>query len=1127
MIKTIYLPRDRELLTLIFSGIAVLHGLLWMFFGQQFIESVTAPYNQAVIYNFLSGIIFSFLLLGIYGFIRTILSFTEFRIEPENLTSLFYDNILQDDNDGVFFKNKKGTYKIISPIAKTILGLEDKRVIGFNDMQLHKPTTANRIQHEDMRIIDLGETIQWESTIKTDLGNDTYLCKKFPCRDYRGNIVGIAGTCKNITALKAFQDLNQQLDGRYQNLFNTLPYPALVVNPSNMQVYTSNDAMSKLLGYTSEEFSRMRISLHIPPDDLKQFSETILALRESGGGEFEARLINKQRDIVFITGHAQTVKIDDICYLHILLYDNTEARKSTESLISSELKYRSLFEHANDAIIIVSPHSQNIIDANEIAIQTLGYSRDQLLLLSIQDLDASPDHLTTQSKIADLEIYNHTIYEHDIFNRQGQLIPVEINAHKLNYGNQEVYQFVIRNISIRKETEKALIASEKRYRQMFKSNRAIKLVIDPDNFTIEDANIAAAEFYGYKIEQLKGMSLSEINILSRDKLNILIQQTREQNLGFYSCPHKLANGEIRFVEVRDGPVEIDGRHLFYSIIYDVTANKQAQDQAMVASKMFDYSTDAVMLINDNNQIVSVNYAFTKITGYQQSEILHSEPEIILANSNKNLISDDVAIEIEKTGQWKGEVWHRLKNGQSRPLNATINIIISENSKSSYVVMLSLKHVEIFSLENRAHFVELTQLPNKSLFLDRLQISIERAKRNKKRLALVFIDFRNFSSVNKQYSYDLGDKILAAISKRLKYNTRSTDTIGHLSSDDFAILFEDLTDIQQMGIVLQKLISTLSEDYQTSSETISLDVSMGVSIFPEDGTTEKELYTQAKNALAKAEQLQGNHFQFTNTNMNQLANLWLDTESNLHSALRHHEFTMKYLPVINSKNNSLFQLEALIRWDHPEFGCLLPQQFIPAAEQSGFIGAIGTYIIDHTLSQLRIWLDHNLPIQRLSINISASQLDSDFPEILIDKCATNNLNHELIALEFSEQKFLHCTDIQRKLIARLKESGFYIILDDFGLSNRSLGCLLQSDINALKIHQNLMIDAQRDRKSKKLLTGITALCHSMGIDIIAEGVESQPECAYLQSMNIYLMQGHHFFQPLLIDEVPGILEHYTH
>lgn len=1123
MKTTIPLPKDRELITLTVSGIAVLIGLLWIFFGNQFIALVIPPHTQSIFYYFFSGAIFSLAFIGLYGFIRTILCFSEFMIEQDNLSSLLYENLLKDENEGVFLKSKQGVYKIVSPIAKKILDLDDKRVIGHTDAELHKHVTANRILHEDQRIINFGETIEWETTLKTNLGQETFHCKKYPCRDHRGKIVGIIGVCKNITIIKTFQNLNQQLEGRYQNLFNTLPYPAIVLDSSSMKPYTFNDAMCKLLGYERNEFARMRLSLHIQPDELPAFKDTIVNLHNTGGGEFETTLITKQRDTVNVTGYTQIITIEDNHYLHMLLYDSTETKKSTEILISSELKYRSLFEHANDAIVIVSPNSLNIIDANEIAIRSLGYSRDDIVLLTIQDLDADSDPQITQSKIADLEIYNHALYEHSIKNRNGDIVPVEINAHKLNYGNEDVYQFVIRNIIARKQTEAALITSEQRYRQMFESNMAIKLVIDPENFKIEDANNAASEFYGYSIEDLRGMNLSKINILSRDKLNTLIKQTREQNLGFYSCPHKLANGEIRFVEVRDGPMELEGRQLFYSIIYDVTANKEAENQILVASKMFDYSTDAVMLINDNNQVVSVNYAFTQITDYQQSEIQNSPPEMILANKQYKLINDDVLASIKQTGQWKGEIWHRLKNGQSRPLNASINSINSENNPSSYVVMLSVKHSQPFNLDNTANLVELTKLPNRSLFMDRLQNAIERAKRNKLRLGVIVIDFKNFTQVNKDFGYDMGDKILIAISKRLKYNTRNTDTISHFKSDDFAVLVEDLTDIQQMGIVLQKLSSTLSETYQTLTEALELDVSMGVSIYPEDGDSADLLVTKAQQALSRAQNQDDSHFEMTNSSMNQLANLWLQNEANLHTALRKGQFILNYMPLHNTETASVDSLEALVRWHHPDHGYLLPHQFLPAAEQSGFIGAIGSNVLDQALQQYRLWLDQGVELNQLSINVCESQLDSDFYDILVEKCITYSIKHNQVCLEFSEQNFISANETQFITIDRLHKAGFYIIVDDFGSSSKSLGCLLQSHMSAIKIHHRLMLESQHMDKARHILKSIIALCNSLEIDIIAEGIESERERCYLESLGIYRMQGHFFCEPLFQTEVTDYLE----
>jgi len=1119
--------KDREYITLFVAALALILGLVWMFFGVQIITYLITPEHQQILYYFISGVVFSMALVGLYGFVHTILYFTEFIVSPDSLNTQLYENLLADEHEGVFLKNKQGVYQKVSPIAQQVLKLNHKKVIGKTDKELHKTSAANKIRHEDQRVLDFGETVVWETTHKSANTEENYLCKKFPFRDKKNNVIGIVGVCKNITTLKAFQNTNGQMEDRYRNLFNKLPYPVLVLDATNLLPFTFNSAMNKLLGYEKEEFSRMRMSLHVDVDKLNEFRVSINELSSTHGGEFETQLITKNRDALNVTGYAQEIIIDDKAYLHMVLYDNTETKKSTDILISSELKYRSLFEHANDAIIVVSTKSLNIIDANEIAISFLGYMRDDLLLMSIFDLDSSGNHTQTQDKIADLEIYNHALYEQVIKNRKGEKKTVEINAHKLNYGNEDVYQYVIRNISMRKKTEAALKISESRYRQMFESNMAIKLVIDPENFRIEDANPAAAEFYGYSIEELKGMDLGQINILSREKLDSLISQTREQNLGFYSCPHRLSNGEIRFVEVRDGPMEIEGRNLFYSIIHDVTASKEAENQVLVASKMFDYSTDAVMLINDKNQVASVNYAFTKITGYQQSEVQNKSPEIILASRETKLLNPDVLASIEKTGQWKGEIWHRLKDGQSRPLNASINSIRNTNTNvSSYVVMLAPRHTQLVSHESPIQVVELTELPNKSLFIDRLKNAIERAQRKKNRLGIIIIDFRNFSEINERYGYDLGDKLLKAISNRLKYNTRDSDSIGHFSSDDFAVLIEDLTDIQQMGIVAQKLLSTLSEAYQTAEQSIDINVSMGISIYPDDDVIAEQLILKADGALQTAQKISGNHFELTNFSMNNKAKMWLQKEAELHKALRNNEFFLNFLAQINTADNSLDSVEALIRWRHPQHGCLLPVQFLPGAERSGFIGAIATCVIEMALEQLREWLNQGLDVPRLTMNICLTQIDSDLPSILIERCDQYKIDHKLIGLEFSEREFLAITEEQRSILNQLQNNNFNICIDDFGSENASLNCLLYCTVSEIKIDPLFISKTHESKSAKSLLTGIVSLCHAQNIKIVAEGVETEADREYAESFNIHQMQGHLFSKPLSSKDVTRYIEKYV-
>jgi len=1115
--------KEHEFANLLFSGLTLLLGLVWIFFGDQ-IVNLLLPDSSNNFYYFFSGIVFLLISIGIYIFIRSVLNYTEILSGHDSLNTQLYENLLADEQQGAFLKSTRGIYKVINPVAIQVLKLEDKQVIGNNDKGLYKAATANKIIHEDKRILDFGESIEWTTTITTKNGLETYLCKKSPCRDTKNRITGIIGVCKNTTLLNSLKYNNQQIEIRYRNLFSKLPYPVLVLDVSNLLPITFNSAMNNLLGYEKEEFSNMRMSLHIDVDNLNCFIESISTLNSFEGGTFETLLVTKNRDTLNVTGYAQNINIENKTYLHLMLFDNTEIKKSTNVLVNSELKYRSLFEHANDAIIVVSTNSLNIIDANEIAISLLGYMREDLLIMSIFDLDSASNHILIQEKISDLEIYNHALYEQDIKNRKGETKTVEINAHKLNYGNEDIYQFVIRNISDRIKTEAALKSSESRYRQMFKSNMAIKLVVDLDNFYIEDANPAAAKFYGYSLNQLKGMSLEKINILSREKLNNLIAQTREQNLGFYSCPHKLSNGEIRFVEVRDGPMEIEGRQLLYSIIHDITASKEAENQILVASKMFDYSTDAVMLINDKNQVVSVNYAFTQITGYQQSEIQNKSPEIILASQETTLLNKKVLKSIKENGQWKGELWHRLKDGQSKPLSVSVNNISHKNTNaSSYVVMLTPRYTRLLDSDNSIHLIELTELPNKSLFIDRLQNAIDRAQRNKNLLGVLLIDFKHFSQINEQYSYDLGDQLLKAISKRLKYNTRDSDTISHFSSDLFAVLVEDLSDTHQMGIVAQKLLSTLAEDYHTNEHNIELNVSMGISIFPDDGNQAQQLLSNAEIALKNAKKIAGSHFELTNKSMNKHANKWLQTEAKLHSALRNNEFYLVYMPQIDIQTNSLDSVEVLLRWNHPEKGILLPEHFLLTAEKSGFIGAIGSHIIDLALQQYRLWLDLGFTIPRLTLNISHLQIEFDLIDLLFTKCKQYNIDYQCIGLEFSEQHFAITTDIEKAVLQKLQKNDFHICIDDFGSENSSLSCLLHCTINEIKIDPGFIDKTHESLQASDLLSGLVSLCASQNIQLIAEGIETKPACDYIHNFGIRHMQGYLFTQPLTTQDMTTYIE----
>ena len=1111
-------------LQLILSAIAIGSTLLWVFLGRDITYAIFPPDIASNLYIFFSGTIFSLGLIGVYAFIHSLLFFAEFINNEPNQSTQINEHILERHKDALFYKSTSGRYLYASPYTSRILKLGDKDIINQTDQQLHNPVIAHKIEMEDKRVMENGEKIEWQTSLIMNDETQYYHCEKTVAKNEQGEVIGINGYCKNITLEKNLQQKIDKVESRYQKLFNKLPYPVVIIDMSNMLPFSFNEALCKLLQYSSDELSRKSFSSHVIPEQQNQFKELLIETHHSDGNEFELTLNNRKKDNVDVNGFAQQIRIGNKNYLHLLLRDITESKKSTNELIGSELKYRSLFEHASDAIIIIDIHSLQIIDANEIALEKLGYSRDTLASMTLFDLDSVQQTAQTREQLKNLEIYNHVLYEHRISNRNGKSINVEVNAHKVNYGHHDVYQFVLRDINQRKYIENALRESEQRYRQMFESNQAIKLVINPKNYIIENANPAAAEFYGYEIGELEGMHISKINVLPIEKLEILARQSHEQNLGFYNCPHKLANGDIRFVEVREGPLEVNGRSLIYSIIHDVTAGKQAEDKLILASKMFDHSTDAAIITDENNRILSVNQAFTDITGYQQSEVQGFDPATFLMEQNDQLINDKIEKSLNNSGYWQGEIWYRQKDGSTFPLDMNIHIIKSSVGEIiNYVILLSPVQGKPFDTDVAGNYSPLTHLPNKALYLNRLNYALERNQRNEKILAVLMIDFRNFSQINQQYGYDTGDRILQSIARRLKYSIRESDTIAHFDSDNFVLLVEDLADIQQAGIVAQKIISTLGETYQIEEHDIQLEVSIGISLAPEDATDANELMEKACQALHSAQSQEGNIFQLSSTQLDQHAHMWLQSEDKLLEALRSKEFINVYLPVYDiCKNNRIIAIEALLRWMHPQHGELLPTEFLPNTERSGFISAIAADSFKHAFkcfSQCRA-LDHHL--DKLWLNISLSQINDDLPDMLTQLCQQYNIQHNQVALDFNEHKLLNCSKQDINIIQQLQQQGFYLCIDNFGSVGASLECLLQCPPSAIKIDRSFIQRSNRP-EAEKMLQTLRLLARKLDIDMIAEGIETREQFEHLKGNQIYLMQGYYFSQPLKADELSKLIQ----
>lgn len=508
----IMLTGNNNIRDLWLSALMMGMALFWFFVGPLIVNLFSLAENMFV---FISGATSVVGLLGIVIFVRTILFFGDFFVNQDSIPLALYRNIIDQEGCGVLFKDRKGTYQYINVVAKQLLGLENKLVTRKTDVELMRAELAHKQKTEDKRIIENGETIRWEQAINRGQGVENYQCYKMPLKNPRGKTIGIMGVFINITEQKKEQASKEETEARYSSIFEHLPYPVMLLDVARMLPVSYNRAMTSLLGYSSEEFSRLRMNMYVADKDVEFIKILVPELCRKGPGDFELELIKKNKDRVEVAGFGQKLVLAGKNYLHIILQDVTEAKKISNDLIYSQLKYTALFERLMDAVFIVDINTLQIIRANESAIKLTGHSIEDLSSLTILDFDAESGLTQMHEKIRRLELTSHITYEQVIRVQSGKHLEVEVHANKVNYGNAVVYQFLMRDISKRKKLERAL---EQRNQQLIEVSDDLSeaiMIVGVDG-GIQFVNRAFSEQLGYTAEIINSCILADGDELAQN-----------------------------------------------------------------------------------------------------------------------------------------------------------------------------------------------------------------------------------------------------------------------------------------------------------------------------------------------------------------------------------------------------------------------------------------------------------------------------------------------------------------------------------------------------------------------------------------------------------------------------------
>gem|GEM_PF-1268838 len=653
--------------------------------------------------------------------------------------------------------------------------------------------------------------------------------------------------------------------------------------------------------------------------------------------------------------------------------------------------------------------------------------------------------------------------------------------------------------------------SDLRYRKLFEGAKDAILVLELPSMQVIDHNPMAENLFTAGLFEKDSLRISElINGLSAS----IIESDQDINDNIYW----IIRPEQGLIPVRLDVqyLHLKGKNIVMLNIQDISAEIKHKEQLNLIAKVFETTSEGILITDSNSKIVMVNQGFTKITGYEAQESIGKKPSTLHSGWQDKLFYQKMWQTIQDSGKWEGEIWNRRKNGELYAEWLSIYRVADEQGKTSNYIGVFIDITEKKRTQEKinqlAYFDVLTGLPNRQLFTDRIEHAIHKAKRTKNSLALLFFDLDNFKTVNDSLGHHAGDLLLKGVSQRINQIIRDSDTFARLGGDEFTIILEDIKNKEHVVSVAEKIISSLAIAFSIENKEVYTSASIGACIYPDDANSIEEMMQYADIAMYRAKETGKKGFEFYTSSMNTEARRHMEIEIGLRKAIEKDQLSLHYQPQVNIENNKILAVEALVRWIDPDIGFVSPGEFIPIAESSDLMGQIENWVIKTAASQLKQWHQQGINIC-MSINISDHNFrKNNFVETTLAGIKTSGLDCAYFDLELTERIVMDTKESYHK-ITQLKEAGFKLSLDDFGTGQSSLSYLKRFNIDKLKIDKSFVDDIPHDKQSCEIANAIVSLAQAMNMATVAEGIEDKQQMEYLCKIGCDSYQGYLFSKPL--------------
>jgi len=662
------------------------------------------------------------------------------------------------------------------------------------------------------------------------------------------------------------------------------------------------------------------------------------------------------------------------------------------------------------------------------------------------------------------------------------------------------------------QAARAIEESERRFSAMFREHDAIMLLVEPTSGSIVDANIAATHFYGYSLDEMKRLLISDINVLPVEEIRERREEARSRGLQHFVFPHRLSNGEMRMVDVHSSPIVDAGRTLLFSVITDVTAKEESEARLREAAAVFDNLTEVVLLSDPDGVVRRVNPAFTTVTGWTAEQFVGRQAREIaghvpaeakkahLKQAHNNLSTSRIEMPIQHA------------DGSVSPGMVTVNPIVDDTGLvSGFVTLISdltdRVHAEQQRLDEATNVDVLTGLPNRAGFGELLTSQLELLRSTGAIASMFLIDLDRFQSINDSYGHQAGDQVLRETATRLRALTAPGDLLARLGPDEFVLVCHAAVSEDVADRTASRVAAALGQPIALpDGEEVFPSGCVGIVELSGAVMNQAELLRNADAALHEAKRHGPGSRRHHAESQVEDTRARLSLETRLRRAWDDGELTIYYQPVIEVRTNRITGAEALLRWT-ADTGPISPSEFVPAAERIGLMPEIGHWVLREACRQAAAWNQAGLSNLTIAVNVTAQQLhDPGFLDDVTETFKITGLDPELLELEITESAFLNQAEGTFSLLERLTALGVRLAIDDFGTGYSSFAYLRRLPVDMLKIDRSFVSEIESNADDRAIVAAIISMGHDLGLQVLAEGVESVAQLTFLHEHECDMYQG---------------------